>query len=67
VVAVTITHVELDAAMRRAVLHLMERWQLRREEAAVLLGDGPDVRLAALLGVHRFLRTIFVDRARGYA
>lgn len=74
------------AAMQRAILALLERWGLRDEDAARLLGgisaktyrrwragdygrvtrDQAD-RMSHLLGIHKALRLLFEDPARGYA
>ncbi|WP_155774095.1 MbcA/ParS/Xre antitoxin family protein [Rhodovulum sp. MB263] len=77
---------EETAALQRAVLNLMERWGVRDEDAATLLGGlsvktyrrwragdygrvGRDLadRMSNLLGIHKALRILFQEPARGYA
>lgn len=77
---------EEAAALQRAVLALMERWGVRDEDAARLLGGlsvktyrrwrlgeygrvGRDLadRMSHLLAIHKALRILFQDPARGYA
>ena len=77
---------EEAAALQRATLALMDRWGVRDEDAARLLGGlsvktyrrwrtgeygrvGRDLadRMAHLMGIHKALRILFQDPARGYA